>query len=167
MEYLKIGKILNTRGIRGELKIKPFTDFQTDRYKLGKTIFIFFNNEYLEFVVKQYRPHKNMDLLVLKDNEDINLIEKFKGCEIFVPADEETTLFENEYHLSEIIDLEVFQDDILIGHISDVKSYPQCDYLEIKTLNDVKKLIPFLDEFVLNIDLEEERVDLINMEGLL
>ncbi len=167
MEYIKIGKILNTRGIKGELKIRPLTDFQTDRYQVGKTIYIFFNNEYLKFEVKRYKSHNKMDLLILKDNEDINLIEKYKGSEIFVSADSETTLYEDEYHLSEIIGLEVYQNDILIGHISDVKSYPQYDYLEIKTLKEVKKLIPFLDKFVTSVDLETERIDLVDMEGLL
>jgi 16S rRNA processing protein RimM len=167
MDYIKIGKILNTRGIRGEMKIKSFTDFQTDRYQVGKAIFIFFENEYLEFEVKNYRPYKKMDLLVLKNHEDINLIEKYKGSEIFVVADAETTLFEDEYHLSEIINLEVYQGDKLVGHIYDVKAYPQGDYLEILTLDEQKKLVPFRDEFVTLVDIEAERIEIIEMEGLL
>lgn len=167
MEYIKIGKILNTRGIRGELKIKSFTDFQSDRYQKGNTIYIYFEDKYLEFEVKQYRPYRNTDLLVLKGFEDINLVEKYKGSEIFVSADDETTLYEDEYHLSEIINLEVYQNDILIGHIVDVKTYPQCDYLEILTEKDGKKLIPFLDEFVLTVNIEEKRIEIATMEGLL
>ena len=167
MEYIKIGKILNTRGIKGELKIKPFTDFQIDRYKKGKSVFIFFENEYIKVEVKQYKSHKNMDLLVLKNYEDINLVEKFKGSEIYVSSEDETTLYEDEYHLSEIIHLKVFQDNILIGYVNDVKPYPQGDYLEILTVDEVKKLIPFRDESVINVNLETKRIEIVNMEGLL
>jgi 16S rRNA processing protein RimM len=167
MDYIKIGKILNTRGIKGELKIKSLTDFQADRYQIGKIIYIYFENQYLEFEVKQYKSHNNMDFLVLKNYEDINLVEKYKGSEIYVSSDDETTLFEDEFHLSEIIDLEVYQDDILIGNVFDVKAYPQGDYLEILTLDGQKKQIPFRDEFVISVDLENERIEIINMEGLL
>lgn len=167
MEYVKIGKILNTRGIRGELKIKPFTDFQNDRYSKGKSIYIYYENEYLMFLVERYRPYKNLDLLTLKDNEDINLVEKYKGCHIFVSADIDTTLYEDEYHLSEIIDLEVYQANKLVGHIHDVKSYPQGDYIEILTIDEAKKQIPFRDEFVLEVNLEKGYVEIVEMEGLL
>jgi 16S rRNA processing protein RimM len=167
MEYIKIGKILNTRGIKGELKIKPFTDFQLDRYKKGKIVFIFFDNEYVQVEVKQYKSYKNMDLLVFENYEDINLVEKFKGFEIYVLSEDETTLNEGEYHLSEIINMKVFQGNILIGYVNDVKPYPQGDYLEILTIDKVKKLIPFRDEFVISVNLETERIEIVNMEGLL
>lgn len=167
MEYIKIGKILNTRGIKGELKIKPLTDFQNDRYKSGNTIYIFHENEYLLFEVKKYRPYKNLDLLTLKNNEDINLVEKYKGSYIFVSSDSETTLLEGEYHLSELIDLEVYQAKRLVGHISDIKTYPQGDYVEILTIDSAKKLVPFRDEFVIDVNLDKAYIEIIEMEGLL
>ncbi|XFA98858.1 ribosome maturation factor RimM [Candidatus Izemoplasma sp. B36] len=167
MEYLKIGKILNTRGIKGELKIKPLTDFQEDRYKQGNKVYILFKNKYLEFEVKKYRNIKNMDILVFKDNEDINLIEKYKGSYIYVLADSYITLYENEYHLSEIIDLDVYQKSNLIGKVYDVKSYPQGDYLDILLNNDKHALIPFRDEFVTDVNLEKAYIEVVEMEGLI
>ena len=167
MEYLKIGKILNTRGIKGELKIKPLTDFQEDRYKQGNKVYILFENKYLEFEVKKYRNIKNMDILVFKDNEDINLIEKYKGSYIYVLADSDITLYENEYHLSEIIDLDVYQNNNLIGKVYDVKSYPQGDYLDILLNNDKHALIPFRDEFVTDVNLDEAYIEVVEMEGLI
>jgi 16S rRNA processing protein RimM len=166
MEYLKIGKILNTRGIKGELKIKSLTDFQEDRYKQGNKIFIHFENKYLQFEVLKYRSIKNMDILVLKDHEDINLVEKFKGSSIYVLADSDTTLYDDEYHLSEIIGLPVYQAGKLIGEVSDVRDYPQGDYLDILTNEGKHAIVPFRDEFVINVDLEEEYIEVIEMEGL-
>jgi len=168
MEYLKIGKIINTKGIKGELRVKPLTDFQTDRYKKGNTIYVFFGNEYLEFKVKSYKPYKNLDLLILNGYEDINLVEKYKGSEIFVTNESETTLYDDEYHISEILDLDVYQGDKLIGVISDVIAYPQGDYIEIESAIDkIRKIVPFRDEFILETNLEEGYLVIIEMEGLL
>lgn len=167
MDYLKIGKIVNTRGIKGELKIKPLTDFQSDRYQENAKIYVFYNHEYLDFKVLKYKTIKNMDILVLKNNEDINLVEKYKGCEIFVKADEDITLFEDEYHLSDMIDLKVYQSGQLVGKVIDIKAYPQGDYLEILTISKMKKYIPFRDEFVPLVNINEGYINIIEMEGLL
>ena len=167
MEYLKIGKIVNTRGIRGEMKIKPLTDFQEDRYKIGNTVYILFEGTYIPFVIKKYNSHKNLDFVILKDNEDINLIEKYKGSDIYVDSDSEITLYEDEYHLSELVDIDVFQSNLNIGRVVDVLEYPQGDYLVIEKHNGERKSIPFRDEFILEIDIENKTIKIIDMEGLL
>ncbi|MCK5732010.1 MAG: 16S rRNA processing protein RimM [Tenericutes bacterium] len=167
MEYLKIGKILNTRGIKGELKVKPYTDFQEDRYQIGNKIFIQYQNRYLEFEVLKYRSIKNQDILILKDNEDINLVEKYKGSDIFVPSDSDITLYENEYHISEIIGLKVYQGEKLIGSIFDIKDYPQGDYLDILLETKEHAYIPFRDEFVIDVDVDKEYIKIVEMEGLI
>lgn len=167
MEYLKIGQIVNTRGIKGELKIKSFTDFQTDRYQSGSKVYVFYEGEYLEFTVKKYYSFKNQDILVFKNHEDINLVEKYKGSDIYTLADNETTLYEDEFHISEIIDLDVYQNEKLVGKVIDVKEYPQGDYLVIETKDSQNKLVPFHDEFIINIDLDENRIEIVEMEGLL
>ena len=166
MEYLKIGKIVNTRGIRGELKIKSFTDFQEDRYKKGNKVYINYNNQYLEFEVLRYRSISKNDVLLLKDNEDINLVEKYKGCEISVIDDSEITLYEDEYHISEIIGLKVIQAKKTIGKINGVVNYPQGDYLDILLESGKHSFVPFRDEFVLEVNTDEDFVEIIDMEGL-
>lgn len=167
MEYLNIGKIVNTRGIKGELKIKSYTDFQSDRYHIGNRIYIFFENQYMEFKILKYRFHNNLDLIVLQDYEDINLVEQFKGCDVFVSSDSEVTLMEDEYHLSEIVGITVYQGDQIVGEVFDVKAFPQGDYIDVLLTSKEHALIPFRDEFVLDVDLENERIDIVEMEGLL
>ena len=167
MEYMKIGRILNTRGIKGELKIKSFTDFQDDRYKKGNKIYIYFQDEYLEFEVKKHYKFKSLDLLLLKDYEDINLVEKYKGFDIYVDSNSQTTLFEDEYHLSEILGLKVYQNNKELGKVVDVKTYPQGDYLDILTNLNKHSLIPFRDEFVINVNIEKKFIEIVEMEGLI
>ncbi|XMB72768.1 ribosome maturation factor RimM [Mycoplasmatota bacterium WC30] len=166
MEYLKIGKIVNTRGIKGELKIKSFTDFQEDRYKKGNKVYIKYENKYLEFEVLKYRYISNNDILLLKDNEDINLVEKYIGCEISVLDDCEITLFEDEYHISEIVGLKVYQSKKHIGEIYGVVNYPQGDYLDILVESGKHSFVPFRDEFVLEVNPDDGFVEIIEMEGL-
>jgi len=167
MEYFKVGYITGTRGIKGELKIKALTDFLSDRFANGNIIFIQYEGSYLEFIVKSFRQINNQDLLTLKDHEDINLVEKYKGCEIFVSADSETTLYEDEYHLSEIIGMDVQQNMKKIGIVDDVLAYPQGDYLDVLLNSGKHALIPFRDEFIIEVNLEDNFIEIIDMEGLL
>ncbi|OQX94036.1 MAG: 16S rRNA processing protein RimM [Tenericutes bacterium 4572_104] len=167
MDYIKIGKIVNTRGIKGELKIHSLTDFQNDRYKKGNTIYIYYQNEYIPFKVKSYKKLKNMDYIVLDGFEDINKVEIYKNSDIFVLPEDEVSLSEDEYHISEIIDLKVYQNNEIIGKIKDVLSYPQGDYLKILLNNEKTSLIPFRNEFVIEVNLDKGFIEIIEMEGLL
>ncbi len=167
MEYIKIGRIMNTKGIRGELKIQTQTDFPEDRFGKGNTIYLFFQNKYLPFEVLSFAPYKNQDLLILKDLQDINLVEKYKGCDIYVPSDSETTLYEDEYHVNELLDLDVYQNNTLVGVVANVLNYPAGDYLDVLQESSKHSLIPFRDEFIIEVNLEEGFIEIVEMEGLL
>ena len=75
MDYVLIGKIINTFGIRGELKVNSYTDFAKERFKKGSTVYV--GEKHLPFTVKGYREHKGFLLVSFKDHEDINLVEKY------------------------------------------------------------------------------------------
>jgi len=167
MDYVKIGTIVNTRGIHGELKVRSLTDFQSDYYQPGNEIYILYQDKYLSVNVKRHQFFKNQDLIILNDYEDINLVEKFKGSDVFVNADQEMTFAEDEYHISEIIGLKVYQAGKMIGEVSDVREFPQGDYLEVLQTSGKKSLIPFRDEFVIDFSLNDETIEIVDMEGLL
>ncbi len=167
MNYIKVGYIVGTRGIKGELKIKSLTDFQGDRFGIGNTVFILYERNYQEHQVLSYRKISAQDVLVLKGYEDINKVEKYKGCELYVTDDSETTLYEDEFHLSEIVGMDVYQSGILVGSVDDVKGYPQGDYLDILLESGKHAYVPFHDEFVLEVNLEENYLEIVEMEGLL
>lgn len=167
MSYIKIGTIVNTRGIKGQLKVKSMTDFQADRYFPGADIFIYYQKAYQPFVIKHYESLKNMDLIVLEGHEDINKVLCYKGCDVYVPEQNEVYLEDNEYHLTELLDCEVYQNQKPVGSVVSVRDFPQGDYLVIKTESGEEKLVPFRDEFILDVDLEKQRIEIIYMEGLL
>ena len=81
MEYVNIGKIVNTFGIRGELKVASNTDFVDERFRKGSTVYI--GEEHIPFTVANHREHKGFLLVSFKDHEDINLVEKYKNMMIY------------------------------------------------------------------------------------
>ena len=79
MEYLRIGVIVNTFGLKGEVKIKSFSDFDDERYKKNNEVLVFYNNQYISLKVNTYRVNKGMNIVSFIDHNDINLVEKYKG----------------------------------------------------------------------------------------
>lgn len=162
MEYFKCGTILKTHGIKGDLKIKPLTDF--NRFFKGSHLYVLFKDEYIEEEVVKSVTFQNGFLISFKGKEDINLVEKYHGCDIYV-KDIDRGELESGYYYSEIIGLLCYnQHDKLVGKVINIIEYPHAKYLEIET--DKKKcLVPFIDEFI--IDVKEDRIIINEIEGLL
>jgi 16S rRNA processing protein RimM len=163
MEYIKIGKILTTKGLKGEVKVKAFTNLQDQRFQVGNIVYIEVGNQYLPLQIIQHKTFKNLELLTFKDFEDINKIEQYQGFDLFAVTDDEVVLEDNEYMVDDLIGVEVYQNNILKGEVKEIISYPQGDYLLVSTDNG-ESLIPFRDEFI--IELTSDRIDVIDMEGL-
>ena len=164
MEYFKIGEIAAMRGLKGEFKIKSLTNMQSDRFKVGNKLFILENNLYKELIISSYRVINENYFLSFEGYEDINKIEKYRGCDLFIEANQTVELADNEFFIEELVGLKVYQSNTLKGVVKDVISYPQGDYLEIETESG-DKLIPFRNEFIESQD--EEKIVIVEMEGLL
>ena len=167
MDYVLIGKIVNTRGIKGELKLKSLTDFPEERFKINNDVYIKTDNDFDKMRIIRYNRHKNMDYIVLEGMEDINLVEKYKGCEVYADKNDELNLSEDEFYAEDLIGLKVYQENQLKGEIVEVKSFPQGDYIDVLKPDGKHALVPFRMEFILNVDFESARVEVIDMEGLL
>ena len=166
MEYVVIGKILNTFGIKGELKADAYTDFVEERFKKDSTVYI--GEEHVPFVMRSYRMHKGFYLLSFKDVDDINLVEKYKGMLLYKAKSDIHKLKEGEYYFSDLKDLDVYVDDKKIGKVLQVEEGIAANNLRILKDEDRKEyLVPFLPVFIRNVDLDEKRIDVIQMEGLL
>ena len=165
MEYILIGKVVNTFGIKGELKVDPYTDFVEDRFKKGSKIYL--GEEHLPFVVKSCREHKGMLLLLLEAHVDINLVEKYKDFEIY-KADEDIEPVKDGYYFRDLKDLDVYVGNERVGRVLRVEEGIKANHLRILKNDDKKEyLVPFLPVFVEKVDLENKRIDIVKMEGLL
>ena len=162
MEYVIIGQIVNTHGIRGELKIKSSTDFVEDRFEKGAHVFIDFNGKMVDMEVVSYRFHKGHILALFKNHQDINLVEKYKGCTLYAFKDEEL-LDDDEYYVGDLVGCEVYNNDKLLGKVSEVQLYDHHDILVVS--GKQKIMIPYVDAFVKDIDIDEKRIDVTLIEG--
>lgn len=164
MNYIKVGRIIGVRGLKGEVKIKLLTNMQEERFKLGNTIYLNIDDHYFPLEISEYKSLGNAEVLRFKNHNKIEEVEKYKGLDIYVDDKQEVTLDDNEFLIEELIGLKVYQSNKLKGVVKDVVSYPQGDYLLIETESS-EKLIPFRNEFIESQD--SERISIIEMEGLL
>ncbi|MBD1380023.1 ribosome maturation factor RimM [Metabacillus arenae] len=168
--WFNVGKIVNTHGIRGEVRVISKTDFPNERYRVGNTLFLFFaeGKEPLEVTVDSHRRHKSFDLLTFKGFENINDVEKFKGCMIKIPEHFLGELDEDEFYFHEIIGCKAFTaDGEEIGTIREILTPGANDVWVIKRRGKKDALIPFVNDFVKTIDVKNKQVVIEPMEGLL
>ena len=88
MDYIEVGKIVGTHGIKGELKVLSDSDFKSERFKKGNVLYLKINDEYKEVKVSSYRPHKNLDLITINNLFDINEVLKYVNKDLYVKKDQ-------------------------------------------------------------------------------
>lgn len=155
-EKIYVGKIIGTFGIKGELKVYTESDFVTYRFRKDATIYLINKKEEVEAKVCSMRFHKNTLLITINQCFDINLVEKYVGYEIYAKKDDEPTLDEDEYQLDDLINCEVYSEDAVYqGLVSDFIEVPQGYIMEVVD-NGKKQLIPFVDEYIL--DIQENKI---------
>lgn len=167
MEYMKIGAIANTHGLRGTLKVKSFTDFKEERYKKGNTLYIAFKNDYIPVTVSKMKTVKGLEFIDFKEYTHINEVEKFKGSELFINKEDIHEIDEEDaFYYNDLIGSEVYTDGP-IGIVTDIRVYPQGEYLVINTEEKKNVLVPFLKQFVKEVDTKGKIIYLSEWEGLL
>ncbi len=162
MKYYKCGHIMTTRGIKGELKVKSYSDF--DRFSKDKIIYILHNGNYVREDILKSSFTSGYYYITLKDKEDINLVEKYHSDDIYVSEAEREALDEGEYYYSELVGKKVVnQNGEERGEVFEIREYPKSDYLAIN-YNGKVHLVPFIDEFVK--DVLEDKIVINEIEGL-
>lgn len=168
MEYIHIGTIVNTFGINGELKVKSFTDFNDERFKTTKEIYLLVNNEYIPFTISSYKIHKGMVIIQLKGLENINLVEKYVKKDIYINKSQLHKLPKGEYYTFELNGLDCFDiHNNYIGKVIDVDSNNVQTILRIKTNEDKIVLVPYVKAFVTKVDLKSSKIIINVIEGLI
>lgn len=164
MEYILIGKIINTFGIKGELKVEVHTDFVDERYSDGSIVYI--GDDYKEYICKKYRIHKGYVLLTFKGFEDINLIEHLKNKKIYI-KEEDLKPLTNAYYFKDLMDCEVYMDNRLTGKVISVEEGKTCSYIRVEKEDGNTSLVPVLDVYLEKVDINNKRIDLKHLDGLL
>lgn len=166
--YLDVGKIVNTHGIRGEVRVQSLTDHPEERYSKGSELVINLGNgEYTAVTVKSHRVHKSFDLLTFEEFTNINDVEPFKTKMLQV---DETLLPEldvGEYYTSQIVGADVYdEDDNLIGELKEILFLPANDVWVVQRLNKNDLLLPHIESVILDVNTEDQKITVRVLEGL-
>lgn len=162
MDLLEVGKIVNTHGLRGEVKVVAWTD----------TPDVFEDLEYVycgseKLTLKSVKYQKNNIIVKFEEIQSIEEAEKYKNKILTAERDMLGELPEGTYYIADLIGLEVIDDEgNLLGTIGDVFNTGSNDIYEVKREGKKPLLLPVIDEVVLDVNIEEKRVTVHVMEGL-
>lgn len=162
MKYVLIGKIVNTHGLKGEVRILSSFKYKDKVFKKGMKIYI--GKDKISEEINSYRYHKIFDMITMDGYNDINQVLKYKGDYVFVNK-EDIVLGENEYLDEDIVGLNVYVDDRLLGRVNRIEKHSVNEILVVK--NDEKNyLVPYNFDIILSIDLEKKEMKVRNIVGL-
>ena len=167
---LNVGKIVNTHGIRGEVKVYPQTDFPDVRFKPGAKLTMYppESGSPIAVEVASAREQKKMYVVKIKGFDNINDVEKYKGWELKVPEEDRVPLEEGEYYVRDIVGCEVFTEEgELLGTVTDTLSPGANDIWVVKMPKGKELLLPVIDDVVLDVDVAARKIKVHLMEGLL
>ena len=165
-QFLRVGVISSTHGIRGEVKVFPTTD-DVKRFKKLKNVILDTGREHLNLEVEGVKFFKQFVILKFKGIDNINDIEKYKGKDLLVDRANAVKLRKDEYFVVDLIGLEVFTEDgEKFGTMKDVLETGANDVYIIDSINHGEVLIPAIKQCVLDIDIEANKMVIHLMKGL-
>ncbi len=159
-----IGNITNSHGIRGEVKIYNYSDF--NRFFIGATLFVMIKGVKKTFEIERVRPQGNLFIVKFKGYDNINDILPYKGMDVFSDHDVNDQLEEDDFHYQDLVDKKVFDTEgNQIGMVISIIPVPQGHLLEIQKPDGKKAMVPFVEAFVVSV--ENDKIIIQTIEGLI
>ena len=156
--FLEIGQIVNTHGLKGFLKVVPYTD-EIERFEELKKIFIVYNKENIEFEIEKVKYFKEMVILKLKGVDHINDAEKYKNCYLRIKREDAKKLDKNTYFIADLIGLSVYDEEShKIGSLIDVFKTGSNDVYVVKDEKGKQILLPAISSVIKQIDIENDKI---------
>ena len=157
MDLINIGKIVNTHGLKGEIRIISDFKYKKDVFKTDNIVYI--NNE--KYIIKSYRFHKVYDMIILDSINTIEQAEELKSLNIYINRDD----YKFDGYLNEdLIGLEVYDNEIYKGKVVDIVKTVANDLLVIE--GNKKHMVPNIPEFIKEVDLENNKIYIEYIRGL-
>lgn len=162
MEYVYIGKIVNTHCIKGELRIK--SDFEKKDLVFKKDFSLYIGSSKKKEVIASYRVHKNFDMVIFKGYSNINEVLDYLKCDVYA-LKSDLNLKDDEYLLNDLIGMEVKDSEKIIGKVIDFV-YNNSNILLV--VMGVKKFyIPYNSEYIISVDKKNKIVNTHNAKDLI
>jgi 16S rRNA processing protein RimM len=166
-EFLEIGQIVNTFGIKGMVKVKPFTD-DIRRFDTLKKVYVENNKNKKQYEIEEVKYHKEMVLIKFKGIDKIEEAELLKNSYLKVNRHDEPELEEGTYYIVDLIGLEVYSDEgKLLGKLDDIYNTGSNDIYVVKDELGKELLLPAISEVIKEINLQEEKIVVHLIKGLI
>ncbi len=166
-DFLEIGQIVNTFGIKGMVKVKPFTD-DIRRFDNLKKVYVETNKVKKQYEIEEVKYHKEMVLIKLKGIDNVEEAEKLRNSYLKVNRQDEPELEEGTYYIVDLIGLEVYSDEgKLLGKVDDIYNNGSSDIYVVKDEIGKQILLPAISEVIKQINLNEKKIVVHVMKGLI
>ena len=157
-----IGKIVNTHGIKGEVRLLSNFLEKDLIFKNGFKVYIGSKKE--EQTINTYRPHKQFDMLTFKGIDDINLVLKYKGEKVYINKDD-LQLKENEYLLEDLIGMKIVSEEEVLGVVSDIIDTKEHKLLYVTFAKNY--YIPYNSYYIKQVDVRKKEITAKNIRDLI
>ncbi len=166
-DFLQVGVISSTHGLRGEVKVYPTTD-DVERFKKLKSVYVESRAGRVPLSIQNVKFFKNMVILKFQEIDHIEDVEKYKGCPLLIQRKDAVPLEDGEYFLCDLIGLEVYEDTgAFLGELTEIIRTGANDVYVIKMENEKEVLIPNTKDCIIEVSLEKNRMTVHLLEGLL
>lgn len=164
---LEIGQIVNTFGIKGMVKVKPFTD-DIRRFDELKTVYVEKNSNQTEYEIEEVKYHKDMVLIKFKGIDKVEQAEMLRNSYLTVSRDSVEKLEEGRYYIVDLLGLEVYTDEqILLGTLEDIFNTGSNDIYVVKGKQGKQILLPSIQDVIKQIDIENKKIIVHLLPGLI
>ena len=164
---LEIGQIVNTFGIKGMVKVKPFTD-DIRRFDELKTVYVEKNSTKTEYEIEEVKYHKDMVLIKFKGIDKVEQAEMLRNSYLTVSRDSVEKLEEGRYYIVDLLGLEVYTDEqILLGILEDIFNTGSNDIYVVKDKQGKQILLPAIQDVIKQIDIENKKIIVHLLPGLI
>lgn len=165
-EFLQVGVISSTHGIRGEVKVFPTTDDPL-RFKKLKKVLLDTGKERLELEIQSVKFFKQFVIVKFRGIDNINDIERYKGKSLLVPREDAVELDEDEYYIADLIGMEAFTGEGRFGVLKDVMETGANEVYIIDSDEHGEVLVPAIHDCILDVDIEEKVMKIRLLDGLI
>jgi len=163
MEKINIGKIINVVGLKGEVKVYSYSNSK-ERYENLKSIYV----ESDKYEIEKVRFNKEIVVLKFLNINDRTSAEELKGKDLFINESELAKLPDDEYYVRDMIGITVIEaDGNILGTLKDVIQNKAQDLYEVEMADGKTALIPAVEEFILDIDIENKQMVVKLIDGLI
>lgn len=166
-DFFKVGVITSPHGIRGEVKVFPTTD-DPARFKKLKEVFLDTGKERIVLHIAQVKLFKQFVILKFREYDSINEVENFRKKELWISRSQAVPLQKDEYFIADLIGISVeLEDGRMLGVLKDVIQTGANDVYVVECTDGREVMIPAIKDCILSVDVEEGRMVVHLLKGLM